>query len=586
MLQWALAEALGLARFERTYRTMPEFRCPAEFARVSLERLGVRFELSPEEQFRIPVHGPAIVVANHPFGGLEGLFLIWLLTRLRDDVRILANFHLSRIPELKPLFFSVDPFGGRSAARINATGLRQALRWVKSGGLLLMFPAGEVAHLDARSGAVSDPPWSPLVARLIRLAQADVVPVFVHGSNSLRFQLAGLMHPRLRTALLIRELFNKRGRQFAVRIGQPIPFARLHGIKTDEELAAHLRLKTYVLGAAEAKLKPSSMPARSERRRCEPIPEPIQRERLQAEIAMLPPEQLLVDGAEFRVYYAAARQVPWLLQELGRCRELTFRTVGEGTGRSSDIDLFDDYYDHLFVWNAERGGELVGAYRLGQVDRIRARFGRRGLYTATLFEYRGPLLAHLNQALELGRSFVMPEYQKSFAALMLLWKGIAEYLVRHPQYRVLFGAVSISNDYAPLSKEMLIEYLRHHNYESKLARLVRAKQPFRRPHDLRLLSAELKGLADLEALSALVSDIEPDGKGVPILLRQYLKLGGRLLGFNVDPAFNNSIDCLIMVDLLQTDPRVLNKYMGRENAETYLRYHRGPQQSIETAAGR
>lgn len=582
--RFLLSRLLGLGKCDRAYRTLPVFRNPGEFARASLEQVGVRFELSPEEQFRIPAHGPAIVVANHPFGGLESMFMIWLLTCLRDDVRILANFHLSRIAELQSLFFSIDPFGGRAAARTNASGLRQALRWVKGGGLLFMFPAGEVARFDWRSGTVSDPAWSPLIARLIRLAQADVLPVFIEGRNSLPFQAAGLIHPRLQTALLIREMFNKRSRQFAVRVGQPIPFARLQGIKTDAELAAHLRLKTYMLGAAEAQPKRSSMPVRSECTRCEPIPEPIQRERLQTEIAALPPQQLLVQNGEFRVYYAEARQVPWLLQELGRCRELTFRTVGEGTGRSSDIDLFDDYYDHLFVWNVERGGELVGAYRLGQVDRIRARFGKRGLYTATLFEYRGPLLAHLHQALELGRSFVMPEYQKSFAALMLLWKGIAEYLVRHPQYRVLFGAVSISNDYAPLSKEMLIEYLRHHNYESKLARLVRARQPFRRPHDLRLLSAELKGLADLEALSALVSDIEPDGKGVPILLRQYLKLGGRLLGFNVDPAFNNSIDCLIMVDLLQTDPRVLNKYMGRENAETYLQHHRRAQERIETAA--
>ena len=586
LFRFLLSRLLGLNKCDRVYRALPVFRNSGEFARASLEQVGVRFELSPGEQFRIPARGPVIVVANHPFGGLESMFMIWLLTCLRDDVRLLANFHLSRIPELKPLFFSIDPFGGRAAARTNLGGLRQSLRWVKSGGLLFMFPAGEVARFDWRSGTVSDPAWSPLIARLIRLAEADVLPVFIEGRNSLQFQAAGLIHPHLRTALLIREMFNKRGKQYTVRVGHSIPFARLRTIKTDEELAAQLRLKTYMLGANASERKKAAPRAASQRTRNEPIPAPISREQLQGEIAALPPEQLLVESGEFRVYHAEARQVPWMLQELGRCRELTFRTVGEGTGRSSDIDLFDDYYDHLFVWNVERGGELVGAYRIGQVDRICARFGKRGLYTATLFDYRQPLLAQLNPALELGRSFVMPEYQKTFAALMLLWKGIAEYLVRHPRYRVLFGAVSISNDYALLSKEMLIEYLRHHNYESRLAKLVRANQPFRRPHDLRLLSAELKGLADLESLSALVSDIEPDGKGVPILLRQYLKLGGRLLGFNVDPAFSNSIDCLIMVDLLKTDPRVLNKYMGRENAETYLQYHRRVQDAVETAASR
>ena len=573
-LRSLLARMLGLNRVQRVYRSIPAFCNPGEFARAALDRVGVHFELPAAHQFHIPSRGPTIVLANHPFGGVEGLFLIWLLTCLRNDVRILTNLHLSRIPELKELFVGLDPFGGRSALRANVTGLRQALRWVKGGGLLLMFPAGEVAHLNLRSRAITDPPWSPACARLIRLAEANVVPVFIDGHNSAWFQLAGLLHPRLRTALLIHELFNKTGRRVGVRIGQPIAFARLQNSKTDEELAAHLRLKTYLLGASDSQARDSTLPAGREGPHGAPLAAPIEPDRLRAEIEGLPADQRLTENGEFGVYHARAQQIPWLLQEIGRCRELTFRAVREGTGRSSDIDLFDDYYEHLFVWNAERH-ELVGAYRMGEVDRICARFGKRGLYTSTLFEFRDPLLHALQPALELGRSFVVPEYQKSFAALMMLWKGIAEYLVRHPRYRVLFGAVSISNDYAPLSKEMLIAYLRYHNYETRLAKLVRPRRPFRRRPDLRALAAELQGLADIEALSTLVSDLEADGKGVPILLRQYLKLGGRLLGFNVDPAFSNSIDCLIMVDLLQTDPRVLNKYMGRSQAEAFLAFHSG-----------
>ena len=586
LMRVLLTELLGVRKIERLYRSLPPFRNPSEFARAALERLGAHFDLRPEEQFRIPTHGPAIVVANHPFGGLEGLFMIWLLTCLRSDVRILANVHLSRIPDLRPLFFSIDPLGGAAAAHVNATGLRQALRWVKGGGLLLMFPAGEVSHLDPHSGAVTDPVWSPVAARLIRLAGATVVPVFIDGRNSVHFQLAGLIHARLRTLLLARELFNKKHKPIRVRIGRQILFTRLRGIKTDEELAAHLRVKTYVVGAADGVSEFLSHRAR-ENVLDATLAQVVERERLQVEIAALPADQLLVESGEFRVYYASARQIPWLLQEIGRCRELTFRAVGEGTGRASDIDLFDDYYEHLFVWNAERC-ELVGAYRLGQVDRIHARFGKRGLYTSTLFDYREQLLKQLNPALELGRSFVTPEYQKTFAGLLLLWKGIAEYIVRHPRYRVLFGAVSISNDYALLSKQMLIEYLRHHNYETRLARLVHPRRPFRRRHGLRPLAAEVKALSDLDALSEFVSDIEPDGKGVPILLRQYLKLGGRLLGFNVDPAFSNSIDCLVMVDLAWTDPRVLSKYMGHGQAEAFLAFHsrsRASARPNEVAAG-
>lgn len=573
LLERPAAGLLGLGRIQRFYRGLPRIDSPAEFARVALEQLGARFEVAQEEQFRIPSGGPAVVVANHPFGGLEGLFLIWLLCCLRSDVRFLANFHLGRVPELKDLFIPVNPFGGREAARQNGAALRQALRWTQNGGLLVIFPAGEVAHYDPRTNSVCDPAWSPTAARLIRMCGAPVVPVHFSGRNSLRFQLAGLVHPYLRTMLLPRELFRKNGACIPVRIGQPIAFKKFAAIEDDDALAAHLRLKTYMLAAngcsdpAPVQRKTPSVMASPVR-----VAGPIPAERMAEEIVRLPAEQQLAVSGDFQVYHASAQQAPWLLQEIGRLRELTFRAVGEGTGRTSDIDLFDDYYEHLFIWNAA-SQELAGAYRLGHADRITGRFGKRGLYTYSLFEFRGPLLRMLNPALELGRSFVRPEYQRSFSALLLLWKGIGEYVARHPQYAVLFGAVSISNDYATISKEVLVQYLREHNYATHLARWVKPRRPFRGRNDLRGLTGELRSFNNVETLSALVSDLEPDGKGVPILLRQYLKLGGRMLGFNVDPAFANSIDCLIMVDLRRTDPRVLNKYMGRDGAQVFLDFH-------------
>jgi len=558
----------ALGRLQRFYRSIPATYSQCDFARGALKRLGTRFDVRADEQCRIPSSGAAIVVANHPFGGLEGLFMIWLLRCLRDDVRILANFHLSRIPEFRDLFIGVDPYGGRKATVANTVALRQAVRWVRNGGLLFMFPAGDVARFDPRRFAVCDPQWSPTAARLIRLAGAPVVPVYFGGRNSVSFQLAGLIHPALRTALLPRELLNKSSCVVPVRIGQPISHAKLAAIDSDENLAAHLRLKTHML-AASAVLASSATQGVDPRPSAKIAPAgPL--ERLRAEIARLPAIQKLAEVGELQVCHAGARQIPWLLQEIARQRELTFRAVGEGTGRPSDIDLFDDYYEHLFVWDSANE-RLVGAYRLGHADHICARFGIRGLYTSTLFEFQPQLFRHLQPALELGRSFIVPEYQKSFAGLMLLWKGIGEYIVRHPRYCVLFGAVSISNEYATLSKEVLIEYLRTHNQESRYTKLVKARRPFRRRHAMRVLAGDLKCLADIEALSALVSEIERDGKGVPILLRQYLKLGGRLLGFNVDPAFSDSIDCLIMVDLRDTDPRVLNKYMGKEGAQTFLR---------------
>jgi putative hemolysin len=239
--------------------------------------------------------------------------------------------------------------------------------------------------------------------------------------------------------------------------------------------------------------------------------------------------------------------------------------VGEGTGRARDLDRFDAHYEHLYIWNRKRAG-IVGAYRVGRIDEIRRRHGVLGLYTAGLFRFHHPFFLLLGNALELGRSFVRIEQQKSFAPLLLLWKGIGAYLARHPRYVRLFGPVSISNDYRDLSRQLLVEFLRSHCFDPLLGALVRPSLPVPRGRIGQTLSAEVAMLGHLDALAALIQDIEPDRKGVPVLLRQYLKLGGRILSFNVDPGFSNAIDCLLMVDLRQTDPRVLRKYLPEEAA--------------------
>jgi putative hemolysin len=268
--------------------------------------------------------------------------------------------------------------------------------------------------------------------------------------------------------------------------------------------------------------------------------------------------------------------MPWCLQEIGRLRELSFRAAGEGTGRSSDVDLFDAYYLHLFLWDS-RASAIVGAYRMGLVDEILQRYGRRGLYTYSLFKYGPRLLERLNPGIELGRSFVRAEYQRSFSALLLLWRGIGRFVLRSPQYAILFGPVSISNSYAPLSRQLMVEYLTTNNAEAELARHVRPKRPFRGPRSRLWDEAEFASVKDIEELSRLIARIEVDNKGVPILLRQYLKLGGRLLGFNADDRFSDALDGLIMVDLRASDPRVLSRYMGEEGAAAFLvRHHTEP----------
>ena len=539
-----------------------------------LECLGARYSVAAEDLSRIPRTGPLIAVANHPFGIADGAVLAALLPKVRPDVRIMTNYLLGELvePTLDELLLWVDPFSGRDSKLANRRPLRQAVEWVRRGGMLAIFPAGEVAHLDLARRRIVDPPWSDTVARLVRLTEASVLPIFFHGVNSVPFHLLGLIHPSLRTARLPHEFLNKRGKEIRVEIGRPLAYRKLARLPDDAGLTDYLYRRTYLLAsrAQQRRTGPAwSLPApllRPERA----VAEPTDRMALRAEVDSLPARRLLAEFGEYAVIQATAAEIPLALREIGRLRELSFRAVGEGSGNPVDLDRFDEYYDHLFVWNRDNG-EIVGAYRLGRSDEILLTRGSGGLYTSTLFEFSPDFFRRIGPALELGRSFVRPECQRDFTPLMMLWKGIGAYIARQPRYRVLFGPVSISNEYAAASKQFMVKFLKAHCLAPDLASRVRPRHDFklRRAKDWEL---EVTGafVEDIDALSELVAEIEPDGKGVPVLVRQYLKLGGRLLEFSVDPKFSRVLDGLVVVDLLETDPRILQRYMGKENAARFV----------------
>lgn len=565
--------ALALDRLTALYRSLPDAAEPLRFLDAALTALDVSAEFEGEGMESIPREGPAVVVANHPFGGLDGLLLARLLLARRPDVRILGNRLLMGIPELADLFIGVEVLRGRAAIPGNVGGMRRALRWLESGGMLAMFPAGEVSHLRLSTGGVIDPAWSNAAARLVRLSGAPVVPVHFSGGNSWTFQLAGLVHKRLRTALLPRELLNKRRRQVSVHVGRPLASGHLARIDQDDVLASHLRLQTYALP-----IRTDAQRSSRTATRLAPLAPAVDPGLLAAQVGSLPAANRLLVSGELSVFVVRAGQASAVLAEIGRLREITFRAVGEGTGRGTDLDAYDDYYEHLFIWNAA-SAEIVGAYRIGRSDEILAARGLPGLYTHSLFRFSRSFFTQLRPALELGRSFVRQEYQRSFAPLLLLWKGIAAYVARHPRYSVLFGAVSISNDYHPLSREFLCEFLARDHLASELQRRVKPRQLVRRRLSLKPLIHPWRGPDGIDSLDQVVSRLEADGKGVPVLLRQYLKLGGRIAGFNLDPAFGDSIDCLLVVDLCRTEPRVLEKYMGKAQAQAFA-VHQTLQQAL------
>lgn len=555
--------ALALQRLANIHRQLAGRQLtPGQFAQQALEILQVRFEIDAARLELIPKTGPVAVVANHPYGGLEGLYVIQLLLRLRPDSKLIGNQLLQRIPELRDVIIPVDAFGGSRAAKANSSGMRAALRHVRDGGLIVLFPAGAVSHLHLSAGRVCDPPWNPTAARFLRMCGSPVVPLHFGGGNSSIFQTLGLLHPRMRTAMLTHEFLNKRNRVIPVTVGRAIKATVLRDESDDVALARSLRLSTYALEAH-----------RTVQRRVVRTPEPtadaVSIGLIEAELANLPSGNVLASTSGAQVIFARAEQIPWTLREIGRLREIAFRAVDEGTGRSRDLDKYDDHYVHMFSWDTQRR-QLIGAYRIGHVDELLAKHGRRGLYTHSLFSYGAPFLRSVGNALELGRSFIVPEHQRNFGALLLLWKGIAQYVARHPRYNVLMGPVSVSADYRPHSQALLVDFIKRHCFDHQLAQLIRPRRPFRRTHSLAALSGDLACLGDIDGLSQLMEKIEPDGKGVPVLLRQYLKLGARVVGFNVDANFSDVVDGMIVVDLTRVEQRELFKYMGREGAEAFL----------------
>ncbi|MCX7607483.1 MAG: lysophospholipid acyltransferase family protein [Bacteroidia bacterium] len=571
---------LGIEKLNRFYELCEErSRTPGEFARRVLELIGVQYTLPPDPQMEVlrKQEGPFVVVCNHPFGGIEAIFLVLFLSEIRADFRIIANLFLERVEEVRDSLLFVDPFGGTAAKQFNIQPVKQAIRYLKEGGLLGIFPSGEVASLHLRTGRVREPEWNPLVGRLILQTGACALPLYFHGTNSLLFHIAGLINPRLRTGLLIREFVSPAARKVHYRIGRLLPFEKLQALETAERITSYLRSKTYLLGES-VESRRRRLRLRRMRRLTpsfhsgpEPVAPPIDPQLVQAQLESLPVSQKLLVQGEWEVYFFRGSQQPLLLEELGRLRELTFRSVGEGTGKSRDTDAYDQWYDHLILYHA-LDQTIAGAYRIGRCDEILRTRGLRGLYTYSLFHMKRRLFQEIHPALELGRAFIQEKYQRSYAPLYLLWRGIGQYLLTYPHYRFLIGPVSISSHFPDLSKALLVAFLQDKYSANELMEEIRGRTPYAVPPQYRqyYYTVSVNSLQDVQEL---IEELEGSHLKVPILIKHYLRMGARILAFNVDRSFSDALDILMVTDLVKADPEQMRKYLGVEGYERYLMHH-------------
>ncbi len=517
-----------------------------KFTESILQQFGVEYEVSEQDLENIPKTGPFILIANHPYGGIDGMILVSILSKIRPDTKVVANFLLKQIPILKDLIIAVNPFENIGNKGMNINGVKQILNQLKSGPLAV-FPAGEVSSLKLNNLKITDKKWEPAIGKIIAKAGVKVVPVYFSGHNSLAFNLLGLLHPTLRTIKLPSEMFNKNHHSIKVRIGKPIAFKELADFK-EEELLDFLRAKTYALGASDERkyrlkinLKPLGKP--------QPIIAPVNPDQLETEINGLPALCQLFTYDNFSVYIANANEITNVLLEISRLREIAFREVGEGTNRSYDTDEFDLYYKHLFIWD-KQAKKIVGAYRLGEGDVLFRRFGVKGFYLSHLFKMNKNMYPLLYKSLELGRSFVALEYQRKPASLILLWKGIHVFLkMNTDRFKYMIGPVSISNSFSNLSKDLLVSYIRHNHWDNQIAKWVEPKKRFHyrsKTEGKKLLMH--KHSEDMKLLDNFIGEIEGNQKlKVPVLVKKYLKLNGKIVAFNVDPNFNDSLDGFLII---------------------------------------
>lgn len=548
-----LAEVSGLNRLERFYNELRP--APGEdFITALFQHMELGIEVDGDDIAQIPATGGVVLVANHPYGAIDGLALIHTVQRARPEVKVMANFMLQQLEPLKDRFIGVNPFE-QITARSSFQGMRQALEHVAQGGALGIFPAGEVSSWHNEQNGVIDPRWKNPVIKLIKNAGVPVVPVWFDGANSLVFQMLGMIHPNLRTVVLPSEMLRMRGKRVRMRIGKPIAAKDIAALGSVEQLGRYLRAKTYALGSGVQVKREQFTPFRFPRRP-KPVADPQPMADLQRELNALK-DRLINSQGEFDLYLAPSDRMPHLVREIGREREIAFRAVGEGTNKRIDLDEFDHYYDHLFLWDREQQ-RLAGAYRIGDGQRIMERYGKRGFYTHTLFRMRRPMERILAQSFELGRSFITSDYQKHRLPLYMLWRGLLIHVLGHPHHRYLIGPVSISGSYSRFSRGLMIDFLRKHHFDDGLSRYVQPRnrfviEPGKADGDALL---EVSG-EDMKKLDRIIADIEPEGNTVPVLLKKYLQLNARIIGFNSDPKFNDALDGFVVLDLSQVPPKVI-----------------------------
>jgi len=565
---WVLMKITQLSSMNRFYEKHEHLEGIA-FLDAILEHYEINFEIPEEDIKRLPKEGAFITISNHPLGGIDGILLLKLLLHHRADFKIIANFLLHRVGPISPFILPVNPFENHKDAKSSISGFKSALQHLGDGHPLGIFPAGEVStYKDGK--LIVDKPWEEAALKLIRKAEVPVVPIYFHAKNSKLFYRLSKINDIFRTAKLPSELTTQRSRPIKVRIGQPISVAAQKEHETLDDFTDLLRRKTYILANAYEKERlidqiPSSLKIPKPPRK---IATAVRKEVIEGEIEKLREKDCrLLQSKNYEVFLAQKKDMPFILNEIGRQRELTFRAIGEGTNKAIDLDRFDDYYHHLFLWDDEEKC-IVGAYRMGMGAEIFEKYGIDGFYLQDLFGFEPELYGMMKKSIEMGRAYIVKEYQQKPMPLFLLWKGIVHTTLRYPEHKYLIGGVSISNQFSNFSKSLMIEFMKSNYWDPYVAQYIHPKKEFKvklKDADKEFVFDETE--ADLNKFDRLIEEVEPGSLRLPVLIKKYIKQNAKVVAFNVDPLFNNSVDGLMYIKIADLPESTVKPVMEEFQAE-------------------
>ena len=502
-----------------------------------------KIHISDKDLNNIPKTGPIIFVANHPLGGWDGIALITTITKVRPDLKIMMNYLLNWIKPIEKYSISVNPFENNKSLHSNYKGLKEMYSHLNNGNCIVFFPAGEVSTKYGKLKRIEDREWQPTVVKFIQKANVPVIPIHITGKNSFTFHFLGRIQPRLRTFRLPMELANMKNSTVKLRIGSPIHIRHFKSIDNTLMLGRTLKALTYCLNEKAEETSEFDINFKPEE-----IVQQSDKVILCSEIEAISSDCLLFSQETYSCFFADNKRIPNLFNEICRQREITFRSVGEGTGNETDKDKYDDYYKHLFIWDNKENC-LVGAYRIGMGQQILKEMGIEGFYLHTLFKFKRSFESHLGKSMELGRSFIVESYQRKTLPLYLLWKGINFISQKNPEYQYLIGPVSMSSMFSVNSKILLLEFLKQNYSNKKLGKHVNAILPFKyrlNRHHRNLLKFCGK---DIQKLDKIIRCIDANNFTIPVLIKKYVSLGGKIIEFNVDPDFNYAIDGLVILDI-------------------------------------